>query len=736
MAYFKIYKSHWSDDAIVYVSRENKFNYYADFQDSTEFEFSNDSNKRLVQYIEYFKIKKGQHKGKKVRIVHKAKYKVTNDKKNGRPKPWQIVVKGAKGLSNSAAVDIYTNNSWLMKPAYSIEYWDEIPGDVSPASWWVTSYDQYGGKLIPQSPPPPPPAGGEMDYTYTDIDSFINLSDILEVDATSENQTTSVSMTFPETVDLAGLSNRRLYRNLTESQRANNSVDASIIGNYSGSEVWCLYDDLDTQDFHGFCPIGRDVRTGVGSSNGVAPDGDVVHIEQPDGTIGIKYSIAPTENVTTCNIDNFTSINGAPWNKTGHTDGTKTYTGGSFGNGYPEVKDKYSSIGQDIYLKEHASIHAVGIAHNTCGYDIKNTSFTNVNIQSSSENMSMFAARLYGPVVMENVNVTGQMRALNSRCNNTGLLFSYANDGAELNVKNCTFNMQNRGGRFNCGIIGGGMSEATTMASHLFDNVTINGYQNNEVWRTSEFNWGGKGYHGMVNNTTFIGNVRGNHTITMKDVTVNADVSHHRGPWGGISGYLISSVEGTASAPVIINMNNVNLNGSILYSFDGGTAAGCFAASTSESPNNNNPQPKTGENVYPFDPESELTAAQKENYKPPFRGSERNCSSSLGMYLFGTTPKDVTLNLTNFYCHGEQIFANEIVASELAPGGNAYINGEGPYYMTEEKATAMIDESEGGGVVSVNVASPGSQNTFKYWKPNNPSADATIERFNINDIVL
>jgi hypothetical protein len=573
----------------------------------------------------------------------------------------------------------------------------------------------------------------ELQYTYTDIASFIKLSDDLEVDALSTEQITNVIMKFPTSVDMIGLTDKRLYRKLTDSQKANNSVDASIIGNYSGSEVWSLYDDLDTQDFYGFSSMGRPVRTGTGSTSGIAPDGTIVNVVQDDGTIGIKYSIGPKDGLTTCTIDNFSAVNGAPWLETGHADGDKTYDEGDFGNGYPATKQKYSIISSDTYLKEHASMHMAGFAHNTCGYEVRNTTFTNVNIKSSSENLSMFAGRLNGPVVMENVNISGGIRALNSRCHNNGLLYSWASDGTKLTVKNCTFDMQNRGGRFNCGIVGGGMSASTVMTEHLFENVTINGYQNNAVWGTSEYNYGGKGWHGMINNTAFLATVSGNNTLTMKNVTINADVSHHRGDHGGAGAYFISVCEGTETAPVVINIDNVKLNGNVLYSFDGGTAARCFDASTAEVPNNNNPQPKTGSNVYPYDPNSNLTNSQKESFKPPFRGTDRNCSG-LGYYLFSTAPKNLTMNLKDFYIHGEKIFANEVVASLLCYAGNLYINGAGPYYRTEDQASDFIDETAGGSVTQVSVSSPGSSKTFDYWTPENPSSAATENKFNINDI--
>ena len=573
---------------------------------------------------------------------------------------------------------------------------------------------------------------GEMKYVYTDVNSFMNLSDLLEDNAISENQITSVDMEFPQSVDLSGLSERRLYRNLTDSQRANNSVDAEIIGNYTGEETWCLYDDLETIDFHGFCSIGRPIRTGTGSSDGYQPDGDMVHIQQSDGTIGIKYSIGPKNGLNTCTIDNFTAINGAPWLEAGHTSGPKTYTEGDFGNGYPTTKDKYSLIG-NIYLKEHASNHMVGFAHSSCGYEVTNTNFTNVNIKSSSENLSMFAGRLNGPVVMENVNVDGSIRALNSRCWNNGLLYSWASDGTKLTIKNCTFNMQNRGGRFNCGLIGGGMSSASVMTEHLFENVTISGYQSNEVWGTTEYNWGGKGWHGMINSSAFLSQLGGNHTLTMKNVTIDADVSHNRGEWGGAGSYFIGICKGTETAPVVINIDDVKLNGNLLYSFDGGTHGGCFVASTEEVPNNNNPQPKAGLDVYPYDPNSNLTNSQKESFKPPFRGTDRNCSY-LGYYLFSTAPENLTMNLKDFYIHGEQIFANEVVASLLCYAGNLYINDAGPYYRTEDQASGFIDETAGGSVKQVSVSSPGSNKTFDYWTPDNPSSAATENKFNINDV--
>ena len=143
MAYYKTTWNPWGDPIFTYHTKTNSTSEYSEITKET---FDSDNNRRILQYIEVFKVKKGSFKNKKVKVIHKGKYKVSNDKKNGRPKLWIIAVKG-KGLSDAAATDLYNNKSWLLKPTSRTEVWEPLPGDLSAPSWWYSSYEQYGGKL-------------------------------------------------------------------------------------------------------------------------------------------------------------------------------------------------------------------------------------------------------------------------------------------------------------------------------------------------------------------------------------------------------------------------------------------------------------------------------------------------------------------------------------------------------------------------------------------------------------
>ena len=110
--------------------------------------FENDSNKRIVQYIEIYKIKKGAHKNKQIKVVYKAKYKVTTDKKNGRPKEWKVMYKGKSGLSTSDAQNIFENQNWLCRIQTKQEWWEPIPAELLPIpNWYYDAFEQYGGKM-------------------------------------------------------------------------------------------------------------------------------------------------------------------------------------------------------------------------------------------------------------------------------------------------------------------------------------------------------------------------------------------------------------------------------------------------------------------------------------------------------------------------------------------------------------------------------------------------------------
>lgn len=727
------------------VKSSGDFSYNpADYTTTDESTFQADINKRVVQYIETYKVKKGVHAGKKFKVIYKGKYKDTKSgKKKGRPAPWKMKYKGKNGLTSTQVQQLHGGTLGKVVTTFKQEWWAVPPQGVAVKGWWLTEYEQYGGMLTP----------GQMTVTsggvtkkYTlggtgDLSSiFTQISDELENDVLSNNPATNVVIDVASNEYVMDLSSKPLYNNLHPAQRANNSMNPNITFNYSGTDTWSLFDDLDTQDFYGFSPMGKSVRTVVGKSDSSLhrPDGPITSPEQTDGTTGIKYEINGPENGAT--ILGFSSVLGAPWYETGHISGDWTYDTGDFSTGYPELKSKYDGLG-DVYLAEHYEQHPTGLCSLCAGYKIENMIFNDVKIMSSAQNMSMFASRLYGPAELNNVTVRGEMKALSSGCHNNGVLFSYMYDGGQITARDVNINIQMRGGRFTNGIVGGGILEQTTMTEHLFEDVKIYGYLNESMWSGAEFSAGGRGWHGHGNCGGFISIIKGNNTLTLKNVQMEADVTHFHGIYGGPAGYLFGKLQGTADKPVIINLDNVQLNGRMLYSFGGGsTHSTCV-----DTDSNNNPKGKTGINVYPQDPKNPITSSNPKIF-PPIRGQEpfdpqpplpsgtefRDCSF-LGYMLLGDTPAYTTLNIKSLFYQGLQVFANELVASAITrPYGNLYINGEGPLYNTESGAVAAGEDNTG--VEQVTVSSPGSPRTYKYYKPTDPTSAATENRFNINDV--
>ena len=146
------------------------------------------------------------------------------------------------------------------------------------------------------------------------------------------------------------------------------------------------------------------------------------------------------------------------------------------------------------------------------------------------------------------------------------------------------------------------------------------------------------------------------------------------------------------------------MNGSFLYSFDGGTHASCYTATRTrdnvEYSNPNNPSGKTGKAVLPYDPlDTSLSAQDKLDLRPPIHGSYRTAESIVaepngdrpcswtGLYLVGRgSYNHVTWNLKDFYIQGEQMFANEMLDASILWCSNVYVNGEEFYYTSESSA--------------------------------------------------
>ncbi len=132
----------WNDPQFTYFI---KLDGASEFTPSSKTAFENDTSRRILQYIEMYKVKKGQFKNKKIKVIYKGKYKASNDKKNGRPKPWQIAIKG-KGLSTADATNIYNNTPWLIKIVSRMEIWEPLPAGLIVPGWYG-GFEQYGGML-------------------------------------------------------------------------------------------------------------------------------------------------------------------------------------------------------------------------------------------------------------------------------------------------------------------------------------------------------------------------------------------------------------------------------------------------------------------------------------------------------------------------------------------------------------------------------------------------------------
>ena len=170
-----------------------------DYSSVDESTFQADINKRVVQYIEIYKVKKGSLAGKKFKVIHKGKYKDTKGgKKKGRPGPWKMKYKGKSGLTNTQAQQLHGGSLGTVKTTFKQEWWTEPPQGVAVKSWWLTEYEQYGGKLTPGQMTVAP-GGVTKKYTLGqgtgDLSSaFTQISDELENDVLSDNPVTNVVM--------------------------------------------------------------------------------------------------------------------------------------------------------------------------------------------------------------------------------------------------------------------------------------------------------------------------------------------------------------------------------------------------------------------------------------------------------------------------------------------------------------------------------------------------------------
>jgi hypothetical protein len=596
-----------------------------------------------------------------------------------------------------------------------------------------------------------------LDFEYTDQESFIKFQEEHSCNNLDrELSPTSYRIIFPENVDLSWLTTKP-FLNCEQSPqtRADNSFDTKITINDVETDITVNhFEELPLSKLHGWSPIGGTFGKDEEGNYIVAKQLNLETLEY--GETGHKLEIVGKDGVT-ANIDNFTSVVGAPWIETDISQVDNTY----IGSGYGSWSSKYLCGGSTLngvsfanYMSDFVRQTKVGFGHYLHELKVTNVNFTNINVKAIAMHDSMFGGYLYnGGLHIENVNISGKFESQTSNCFDMGILFSWFYEGNSV-VKNVNIDAYMRAGRFTAGLLGAALASPTgdEPRTHLFENVTIDGYMNGEHWPQCEMSWGGHGSHGGLNMSAFIGSVSPGNHLTLKNVTINADASCYHGDYGGQGGYFFGQVSGSAEKPTIINLDNVNLNGSFLYSFDGGTHASCYTATKTygdpaiEYPNPNNPSGKTGKAVLPYDPlDTSLSEQDKIDLRPPIHGGYRTeeslaedptghrpCSWT-GLYLVGRgSYNHVTWNLKDFFIQGEQMFANEIIDASILWVSNVYINDVGPYYATESSANNASTTSTS---TKVEVSSPGSDKTFFYWKPDDATQDVLDNRQNFNDII-
>lgn len=152
---YLVYFKAWSSES-EYYNKAGAFNMrVSEYTQIDQATFDGKSNHRVREYVESYKVKKGPHKNKKIKVKHKGRYHVTSDKKNGRPKNngiWRIVIKGDNGLNTQQATDIYENTRWLLKLSWKQEFWETSPVPVQ--TWWKNVYPQFSGMVSSTGEPP------------------------------------------------------------------------------------------------------------------------------------------------------------------------------------------------------------------------------------------------------------------------------------------------------------------------------------------------------------------------------------------------------------------------------------------------------------------------------------------------------------------------------------------------------------------------------------------------------
>ena len=554
--------------------------------------------------------------------------------------------------------------------------------------------------------------------SFSTLSSLI--TEVMEVDAEK------YIIDIENSIDCASLSERTIF----DTDRTSLSLDETTFTTTIDGESVVVnhFDELADEDKSGWTPLGWS-RENV--------EGETVAPTQPDGTTGIIFEIKGTGD-TRKTLSNFKLDLKAPWKEDGDYNNT---TLGGFGT----TKSKYPCGGVSN-TKSFINGPRVAFSRHCAGYKLNNVNFTNIDFKSSTRSPSLFAVNVYGDINVDGVDITGDFMAQAVSCYDMGLFFAWHNSG-NTSIKNVNIDVQMRSGRWSSGMIGSSYATATSQPRfHVFENIVLNGYHNSEWWHDCD-RLGGSTTDGGGKTGVFIGTVRAGNNITCKNVVINADVTTYRGYWSNESGYMFGMVNGSDEFSTTITLNNVKLNGDMLWSY-GSAHAQCFGDDIM------NPSGKEGYGVYPYDPlDSSLSEQDKIDYRPPYvtnrRASELNGERTErpcgwhGYYLIGHSYHYVNLNLKDFEIQGTQYYANEILDLGIIKPTyetgwptthhpvHFYINGKGPFYYHEPWAN---NNSKDGTSNVVEVASELSEKKFKYYSPNDPTDDALNKRFNINDI--
>lgn len=110
-----------------------------------------------------------------------------------------------------------------------------------------------------------------------------------------------------------------------------------------------------------------------------------------------KLEIVGKDGVT-ANIDNFTSVVGAPWIETDISQVDNTY----IGSGYGSWSSKYLCGGSTLngvsfanYMSDFVRQTKVGFGHYLHELKVTNVNFTNINVKAIAMHDSMFGGYLY-----------------------------------------------------------------------------------------------------------------------------------------------------------------------------------------------------------------------------------------------------------------------------------------------------------------------------------------------------